>query len=298
MKARKKLCAAGYQCGSRSYDEYGRDVLDHSSKACPSGQFCPRGSTDQSPLFALVGSVLNNTAHSPYKCPKGYYCSGGNSSDPRNLGDSLRCSAGYYCPESSSSASQIDCPRGYYCEPGSFNALGHTASSDVLDTREKTCAEGHYCPARSVSQEGSGHCDAGYYCSKGSYDLVGRNIYDSSIKYCEKDYYCPSGTKGDDSQSSIKHSSSNSHVEGDGLARKCPDNSQAELGSSTLSQCLGNAGYYGCQEDASNPECERTEPGYYSATRSNVRKNCDPGKYCETAGLGAPTGYCETGITV
>ena len=240
-------------------------------------------------------------------CAAGYYCLSNSTSSKgkRNNSSELKCRAGYYCPEASYNSygfslvhghNHKNCQAGYYCPQASADQYGRTLEEQSSEENKKICAEGRYCLSNSTTENGSGPCSAGYYCSKGSYDSVGRNINDSSIKYCENDHYCPSGTKGDDSQSSRKNSSSYSHVEGDGLARLCPENSQANQGSSALSDCKGDAGYFNCQQNTSNPECEQTAPGYYSVAGSNERKDCDAGKYCETTGLGSPTADCAAGF--
>ena len=100
---------------------------------CPSGHFCPAGTTDSS------GS------QPPQPCPAGYF-------NPNKRGESLAdcqpCLAGMACGSPGLPWPDLICQKGYYCNIG--------AESDT----ESPCLEGFYCPLGSSEPK---PCPVGYY---------------------------------------------------------------------------------------------------------------------------------------
>lgn len=45
------------------------------------------------------------------------------------------------------------------------------------------------------------------------------------------------------------------------------------------------------------PEGGECKPGFYCPLGSKAPVPCDPGRYCETAGLALPTGLCTAGMS-
>ena len=125
-------CEAGYTC-----DE-GQAEMDY-SKTCPTGQYCPVGSSTgeacQEGDYCPEGSTTNS------KCPAGSYCP--------SSSEEVDCEAGYICDEGQVEMNyNKTCPAGQYCLVGS--SIG------------QACEIGDYCPVGSTTKS---KCSIGYFCT-------------------------------------------------------------------------------------------------------------------------------------
>jgi hypothetical protein len=225
-------------------------------------------------------------------CFDGYVCLGG-AIHPSNLDDVTikLCPAGSYCPGSSrlsTEAVENVCPINYYnpmlgqttcvpCEAGfSCQATGLITPTP--------CPAGSYCPAFVASSSIANviPCPAGTYssdeyltdvsqcnsCPPGKYCEAGSSTFTG---YCTQGYACiggadtatPTGTFG-----FVDYAASNNGP--------CPVGHYCPYGTAYPRKCA--AGTY--QDTTGSYEC----------------KACDQYKYCDMAGLSAPTGYCDPGF--
>ena len=101
---------------------------------CPSGTYCPVGSTQPTPCGNGTYNSLNGMSQcSP--CPAGYFCTIGVGD--YTAGGKYDCPPGYYCPTSTLYATQYPCPAGTY------NRLSRRqAASDCLPAGPGTYASG------------------------------------------------------------------------------------------------------------------------------------------------------------
>ena len=288
-------CPAGFYCTNAVSKPF----------ECPSGYYCPEG-TGNEYLPCLRGTFNNETGGS-------------------NITACKPCLGGHYCDEEGLSAPSGKCNPGYFCRYGSDRP--QPTVSDELDfvyVDNETCVMidgrpfgdsglcpvGHYCPVGTTEpipcpagnysgSEGNSicdHCPAGYYCTEGS------SAYDD--KPCPTGYYCPFGTEYD-KQYSCPRGFFNDQLYGQSLLNCKPCTSGDFCASEGLSNTSGlcDEGHY-CQGSAtiSNPRNLETEggkrcvPGTYCPSGSGAPSHCDPGYYCLTDGLAAPTNRCQAGF--
>ncbi|CAG9336329.1 unnamed protein product [Blepharisma stoltei] len=297
-------CSAGKYC-----DVYG--VGDLTSLSCAGGFYCSSGSLYSQPMTGSgYGGICTRGYYCPAasstttKCDPGYYC----SQDQMSTSGS-QCSAGYYCTIQSIAPSPISsvnsafsagdiCPKGYYCEAGSSTYAACPAGKympykGAEDSTECiSCPPGFYCdqtgtsyPATSSPANAPTACPAGYYCAGG----------DSSATpstFCSAGYYCPTGSwepiKCPDGQYQDQTMQSTCKTCSEG--KYCESPATAETDCPAGHYCPSGTGYqytYPCPVGTYNPD-----PGQPT---SDACVLCDAGKYCETAGLSAPTGDCAAG---
>jgi hypothetical protein len=171
----------------------------------------------------------------------------------------LLCDPGSYCGENGLAAASGLCAAGYYCTGGS------TSSQPVLTLAGPSgqsmggrCPVGHFCP------EGAVHavpCTPGAACTR-----QGLPAPDAT---CQAGYYCRStastATPTDDA------------LEGQG-GNRCRPGFYCPAGSAWPVPC--SPGTY-------NPD--------YLAQAPSACRACPARTHCASAGLAAPTGYCEAG---
>ena len=142
------------------------------SLPCPSGAYCPAGSTNYiiCPDRTFQNLPQQSTCNT---CPAGYYCL--NSGIINNAKMPTICPAGSFCPSRSSAARP--CPQGTYSIE-----LGLTQQSDCV-----SCPAGFYCIGGQSSV--SGKCKDGYYCLGSAYLDMPQN--DNTGGICPQGFYCP-----------------------------------------------------------------------------------------------------------
>lgn len=205
-----------------------------------------------------------------------------------------RCKAGHYTNSTDPSLC-IPCPAGRY---GIFG----TTSSNCTGP----CAAGYFCPMGSISpnQETCGSIE--YYCEEGtpkrqkvadgyySTPLVSQvstirddgksEMYRSSVKLCEKGYWCKSGQR-------YPCSEYGTYGIFTGLSRStctapCPTGSYCTPSSPTPIRCP--AGTYGSEKGMQNPQCSgMCNKGFYCPAGSTkpTEFTCPPGIAGEEKGL-------------
>ena len=166
-------CDAGY------YGETTGLTASTCTGKCAAGFYCLAGSTTHSPESG--------------RCREGTYC-------PEGTGvtdDSMRCPAGTYNPlkgqgRYSTEYECIPCPEGSFCIEGDpANTATHTP---------QICEVGHYCEARTGTQDGT-DCAAGTYqpeqgrhrclkCPPGHFCSSPGKTSISSADYCAAGYRC------------------------------------------------------------------------------------------------------------
>ena len=187
-----------------------------------------------------------------------------------------------------------DCPRGYYCTEGTINPTA--------------CKEGHYCPAKTGTDEGE-NCQLGRYqpeqgrtsclsCPPGKYcDETGKDVPKGD---CDPGYYCKGGS------TTATPSSSQETIGGPCLAGEyCPAGSAWPIpckpGKACPVQNIGDEndarildcaiGYY-CTggSDTTTPTDNNggavCPTGHYCPVGTASPYPCEPGTYYASQGLG------------
>ena len=149
----------------------------------------------------------------------------------------------------------LPCPKGYYCE----SYADQTAAGKYYEAT--ICPVGTYNPAESkTSLADCIPCDAGQYCPEEGMEAPAGD--------CAAGFYCLSGSPFE--KPAIDDLSSN--------YGRCPAGKHCAIGTSTPTDCvIGKYSSMTKLEDDTN--C----------------KDCEPGSYCDAAGLSAPTDLCEPG---
>ena len=292
MQSECKICPEGFFCNNDT-----GPVISYATYICPSGYYCPEGTQYalQFPCppgtFSSLTGIRNVTGCSP--------CVGGKACEEYGLTIPLtECSAGYFCRYGIDSSTPNDsemggiCPAGHFCKdgsdtptkcpPGTFSDI---TGLQVIDECSE-CPAGMYCEDYGLTSP-SGLCSEGYYCLSGSHNATRTE--------CPQGSYCPEGSL---------------------YPTPCPVGTYSpSYGLSNTSQCLSClpgyycstpgletpqglclAGYY-CNggNTVPNPSIGVCPVGLYCPNGSSYPKQCPPGMYTPTAGLGE-CHICEEGF--
>ena len=191
------------------------------------------------------------------------------SNDNCQAGGTWACNSGYYkvtntCTvagagyySTNNSDTRTQCNAGYY----------GSSTTNSVSTCNGQCNAGYYgSTSGQTTNTCTGQCNAGYYCTAGSTS--------ATQNACGFAKYCTAGSSS---------------------ATSCPTNSNTTSTTSgtALSSCLGNSGYYNCESGT----CNVAGTGYYSATLSNSRSQCDAGYYgsSTTNNVNTCNGQCNAG---
>ena len=273
-------CGPGFACGAGQYDTgegcsdvgtgYYSPDGDGLRYACPTNSVSSGSGTGADAL----GDCLGNAGY--YNCEDGtcdvagagYYSASGSNSR-------AQCSAGYYCSTTTNSASTGNgqCTAGYYCPAGSSSAT------------QNACGAGNYCPTGSSSTT---QCSAGYYGSSTT------NSVSTCNGACTAGYYCPAGS----TSATQNACGANKYCPAaSGSATACASNSGSggRTTQDEATDCNCDGGYY--DADAGSQSCGVVGTGYYSASDSDSRAQCDAGRYGSTTTNSASTcnGACTAG---
>jgi hypothetical protein len=318
FEAAMPFCFGGYFCSSGALDGVGNwGVLGGLGGPCPTGHFCPNGTTHNvshpCPPGTFKPTMLGSSVTSCRACSPGYFCEG-----TGNTAVTALCAAGYYCPRGCSDKyctnkactvgltpdnvglSGGPCPKGHYCTAGA-----------VLPT---PCVAGTY--QDSVGSSSCLGCPAGYYCDLGARYPVA----------CGRGYWCPVNTTYLTRQICPPGTLQNTltaTVQTDCLL--CPAGHYCPLSGMNTTTLLCDAGYF-CTSGASGQDgavgtlggvggvCPKGHycttgtpinishpcpPGRYNP--STLGKNitaclaCTPGFYCDVWGAAAAAGPCAEG---
>ncbi|XP_063686070.1 proprotein convertase subtilisin/kexin type 5-like [Bolinopsis microptera] len=265
----------------------GQIVKDGKCEACAAGQYetegqclpCAAGSfSDQAGSVSCDLCVAGHySAEGASQCSE---CSAGQYQDKTGQANCEDCSAGYYGP-AAAAASCVKCAAGF------FNSQQGQAA----------CQE---CPAGTITEiEGQLSCQE---CDAGSYSI--------SSSQCE---LCPAGQFSDDKaavcslcaagsytpyegSSGCMPAPAGKYVDSEGAvdAKVCPAGSYCEEGSVAPTDCP--AGSICGEGSSSGTPCPI---GTYNPNAGSVSLDecvvCPAGKYCDQAGLVAPSGLCSAG---
>ncbi|PIK41162.1 hypothetical protein BSL78_21986 [Apostichopus japonicus] len=254
-----KTCMEGHYCNATI-----GPVVWYGSYVCPSGYYCPNGTTYAEEHPCPLGTFNNITGLKEMsQCTD---CIGGMACDENGLSFPKRpCAAGYYCRIGADTTTPHDapwngeCPAGYYCmeETDSPSACPEGTISPNLRLQSVdeclNCTAGYYCNETALT-EVAGPCYASFYCPEGS-------TRPNQI-VCPEGYYCPEATADPFS---------------------CPNGTFSNgTALQDVNDCfLCTPGYY-CDGLALTEPTAVCEPGYYCPLGSSHGKAviCPVGRYC------------------
>ncbi|CAM4612397.1 unnamed protein product [Lepidochelys kempii] len=263
-------------------------ILDKTGGPCPTGYFCPWGTSI------------------PLACPAGSY------NPLQRQASCLLCARGFFCPKNSSSLAGSECPAGHYCPPGTASATQYPCPRGTYNPQIGSshvshcipCDPGHYCALAGQSRV-TGPCSAGYYCSAGiatptpTSGLVG-NI-------CPAGNYCPKGSALPQPCPLGYYSNSTKNTEMEDCLL-CDAGYFCNGTGLIFPAGVCEAGFY-CTRGAVSPRPSMTTssggpcpPGHYCTVGSSRAQPCPAGSYSPFWGkaqcLECPEGfYCKAGST-
>ena len=287
-------CSAGYVCFSQATGPTPMDGI--TGWPCPSGQYCPSGSTTG--VDCPPGTFNNDTGlvseEQCQECPPGSYCSSYGLSVPTGL-----CFAGYYCtggaidPNPNSETYGSRCLPGQHClegssfpEPCPVGTYSPLFGNDML-TDCIPCDPGRYCSLMGQTNY-TGLCDEGYYCSRGANTSQPTDGITGDI--CPEAHYCPEGT----SSPIICGAGTYMPQVGAADCLSCPTGLRCINGIAGL--CA--PGHY-CPEGTGH-DPEPCPVGTYSnsmnLTDISGCSPCLPGYFCSNVAATSPEGPCSSGF--
>jgi len=156
-----KLCSPGFLCISGSQTPTPTDGTK--GKKCDAGNYCQEGTTAQVQCPAGSYEPRKGTSSSTCQtCPTGYFCPIGSTGPticpmknycPAGSGSATPCPNGRYNDDLTgleSSSQCKECPSGFYCTAG-----------EIVDR----CQAGYHCDTGAAAIDDSNkECPAGYYC--------------------------------------------------------------------------------------------------------------------------------------
>lgn len=287
------VCPAGYYC---------RNSIE--PEPCPAGYFCPEGTGQgwqpcPKGTFSSIEGLLNVS-----QCTQ---CSGGEYCDTLHaITTSGHCDAGFYCTLGSDTKRPVakykgvagPCPTGHYCPAhtetpvkcpeGTFNKV--TMLTGAIECTD--CVFGMYCGEEGLT-EPSGECWAGFFCLEGA-KYPNAPTTTISGGPCPVGHFCPNGT----SNPLGCHAGTYNPSEGKEQCDKCPSGFFCPENSTDFASNICPTGHY-CPDGTKHANEYPCEKGFYNdatGKKSNDDcKPCDPGDYCGTSGLDAPSGQCAPG---
>lgn len=174
---------------------------------CPTGSYCPAGST--LPVPCPRGTYSSGTSLSLASqctpCPAGLYC---DQEGMITFNTAKKCAAGYICNGGSytkypvaltCSATVLNCKcqPGYRCSEATdsvtnppIQCAAGTFQNSYGGSVCKECPPGYYCGTAGLTAP-TGPCSAGYYCTGGAStpNVVGTGVFE-----CPIGMYCPAGS--------------------------------------------------------------------------------------------------------
>mmetsp|Transcript_25097 Transcript_25097/g.27849 ORF Transcript_25097/g.27849 Transcript_25097/m.27849 type:complete len:558 (+) Transcript_25097:3592-5265(+) len=293
-------CDSGFYCIEGAVRPDPTDGI--TGKICPAGGFCLQGALTVSscPTGQYNPAEGAKNSSSCINCLPGQYCAGTANPAPSGL-----CDPGFYCIAGSSSPTTAGTVAGTYAPAGSAFKIPcprGTYQPSIEQGACISCEAGAYCPTEGMIA--SIPCPAGFYCESydsqtgipkyyeatacpvGTYNSIESKttladcIACDAGKFCDEEglsavkadcaagFYCTTGSPFE--KPAIDDVSNN--------YGRCPTGHHCATATSTPTPCV--AGKYSAMTKlADDTHC----------------KDCEPGSYCETAGLTAPTGLCEPG---
>ncbi|PHJ25134.1 gcc2 and gcc3 domain-containing protein, partial [Cystoisospora suis] len=265
VPAQGGICTAGYYCPEGTYEpqpcppgtyngDAGQSVCTPckagfycpKSKAieakdqCPTGHYCPEGSTF--PIPCPIGSFAADTGNAECpSCPGRAYCGSPGLSAPSGA-----CEEGYACVKGAPAARPSNrifgsnghegygaCPPGSYCPSATSEPIPcppGTYQDSAFASSCKPCLPGKYCGQAGLTQP-SGDCAPGYYCLENAATPTPTDGDTGDI--CPAGWVCPSG-------SYTPHTCSNGYytnLPGQGTCIPCPPGFACPITSPTPEAC-------------------------------------------------------------
>ncbi|KAG5175441.1 hypothetical protein JKP88DRAFT_172282 [Tribonema minus] len=305
------VCLSGYYCEAAG--------LSVPSAQCSAGYYCKRGVVSDAPATGVTATyasgayVSTGFAYGGDLCTAGHYCSQGTTYPVQcaagtymgHTGASVcdPCPAGYYCPVLGVVAPVI-CAQGYFCPEGTGMVLPACpigtfgGGKGLAEVGECTpCTPGYYCDAQGLS-EPAALCAAGYYCPAASM------VTNLTSTFCpECDGSCERDTLNAYKTTQLRAAAHQFWLRAQfHLNINCNLNfMQDQYGlpsnaTCTLTEHICPAGSY-CLEGSTAPAL--CPVGTFAPSTGTAALNdctvCLSGRYCETAGLSAPSAQCSAG---
>jgi hypothetical protein len=273
-------CNAGYYCGR------GSDTATET--ICPAGYYCPSGTPY--PIHCPPGTYNavtgGTTSANCTPCPDEMYCPDMAMSTTPTSGSNA-CATGYDCISGARVNIPNDGSTGKLCDLGNNCAICPNGSYNAKFGIPacKPCPAGYYCESKATQDSNSLYYEA-RPCPVGTYNAFESKSSLSDCVACDAGQYCDeeamTAPKGDCAAGYFCTTGSPfekpAFDDAGGNYGMCPTGHHCAANTETPTACLA---------------------GTYSAMTKSVDdtncKSCEPGSYCETAGLSAPTGYCEPG---
>jgi hypothetical protein len=252
---------------------------------CTSGNYCPEGSSSQTPCAA--GNYCA-TPSTQVACTLGNYCPTGSIAQ-------TPCAAGNYCTTPST---QVACTFGNYCPTGSISQrpcstcdFGDRELSACTRTTNRICERcpaGNYCPIEYTCTQ----CDINDYCPNGLTAGVcsdGQKLVRTYLATwpCDPGYYCPTGTF------SQTQCLAGYYCETPSTQVVCTAGYYCPAGSTSQTECP--TGYY-CSTPATKVQCSG---GYYCPAGSISQRQCQltpvSGYIWANSGVDCTTRACTAG---
>lgn len=286
-------CTPGYYC-----------TTGLAPDPCPPGFYCPEGtgvlwqSCPPGTYSTLTGlwhvdnctqctggmyCATPNATSVTGACDPGYFCTTGSDTatpDVGNTGTAGPCPAGSYC--TGTTVTPTGCPIGTYS-----NQTKLTASSQCTP-----CAYGHYCDSVGLTQP-TGECWAGFFCLLGA-TSPNNPTTDATSGPCPVGHHCPNGTSYPLGCAAGTYNPST----GESSCTNCPAGYFCPENSTDYSSNVCPMGHY-CPIGTGSMYEYPCDKGFYNGATGTQSVSdcvpCDPGKYCVSAGLSAPTADCAGG---
>ncbi|XP_071505048.1 uncharacterized protein [Diadema antillarum] len=299
LQAPRAQCDPGFICYGGAYTSTPTDGV--TGEICPAGGFCVTGSYESAPCppgtFSNVSGAVD--AQGCEDCLPGYYCSNARTPEPTGP-----CNPGFYCTGGATNPNQTVTQPGYYSPSGSTQpypcAQGYYMPFDRAGECF-ICEAGYYCEDEAMTNMTT--CPAGAYCPEGSiiYSLCPPGSY-SNLTYqthLDNCTICPPGSYCSE-RGAIRPSGlcAAGHIcYSEGLYATPVYNNDSSDGQIIVTwgdQCL--SGHY-CPEGTTL--MEECPPGTYLNYRGAESEadcvECNPGRYCESAGASDETADCFAG---
>lgn len=290
-------CEAGYFCSGT-----GETVKNPSSKMCSKGNYCPAGSTAETPCPTLKyndklgASVLADCM----VCPPGKQCTPTGVINPAST-----CAAGKYCP---AGAAPVDCEVGYYCPANLDYKIRCQPGSYQDATAQSTCKEcpiGFYCYFNGTGLTEKIACPTGYYCPKntqhyflypcaaGTFRATVGATKSSDCTTCTIKKYClVRGLSAESGSCMDGFNCAAGSVMPTGINEDaCPKNNYCAAGTQTA---CANGKFNPVTGSAIIGDCVNCPPGKFCASNDGIETDCPAGKVC-VQGLSSATTDCAAG---
>ena len=258
MKQLCDPCIAGHYCNNYAT----KSIAD--MKICPSGYFCPDGTSSFTNHPCPIGTFGRKEGLKHIDqcsiCPSGMYCDVEGATNATGF-----CAEGYYCKKGAKSKNPTEgphaniCTQGNYCPVGTGHPvpcpIGTYSNRIGLSSVDECspCDAGKFCNDSGLT-EPTDLCDAGWFCPESSTH--------SKTNLCSQGAYCPKGTDQE---------------------LLCPPGTFSEiLGLISEDQCeICPSGYF-CDQHGQTSPSGTCSPRFFcpEGSKSSKEKGCPVAHFC------------------